>query len=344
MLFSYQGTNFLGWQRQKRGRTVQGEIERALSSLFQREVPVFASGRTDRGAHALGQTAHFEIPKAALKGRCLIKALNHLTPPDISFRRAQRAPDSFHARFSAEKKTYFILLSRLKAPQALMRDLVWRLEENRRPVAALPSNRPALPEIVATGRASAALSAEIRSAEIRSAEIRSAEIRSAEIRSAEIRSAEIRSAEIRSAEIRSAEIRSAAGRASAMRSGGTLDIRKLNLMSKVLIGKHDFKGFQNSGSAVSQTIRCVFEAGWREISPSLWMFQITADGFLRQMARNTAGAQAEILRKNLPIETFQNLLESRDRSFFPFPPAPACGLYLKEVVYPPSVEKLCHEL
>ena len=308
MLFSYRGTNFLGWQRQKRGRTVQGEIERALSSLFQREIPVFASGRTDRGAHALGQTAHFEIPEAGLKNRGgLIKALNHKTPPDISFMRAQRAPDSFHARFSAEKKTYFILVSRLKPPQALIRDFVWGLDPLSLDPLSLDPLRPdagaGVPRAVPCGDAFAAGGAET---------------------------------------VQTGAVQT--GTAVAGGAGAFLDIRKLNFMSKILIGEHDFKSFQNSGSTVSSTVRSVFEAGWREISPSLWIFQITANGFLRQMARNTAGAQAEILRKNLPLETFQKILESRDRSFFSFPPAPACGLYLKEVVYPPAVEKLCHAL
>ena len=125
ILLSYEGTGFSGWQKQKKERTVQGELEKALENLFQRKTSVFASGRTDRGAHALGQVAHFEIPEEKIKKVHLTKALNHLTPPDISLLGAWKAPKEFHARFSAKKKTYLFLLSTQKTPLVLMRHFVW---------------------------------------------------------------------------------------------------------------------------------------------------------------------------------------------------------------------------
>ena len=125
ILLSYEGTNFLGWQRQKRGRTVQNELEKALENLFQEKIKIFASGRTDQGVHALGQVIHFEIPKHKTKNINLIKALNHLTPSDISLMEAWKAPEEFHARFSAEKKTYIFLISTQKTPPALCRHFLW---------------------------------------------------------------------------------------------------------------------------------------------------------------------------------------------------------------------------
>ena len=125
VLLSYEGTHFAGWQRQKHKRTVQGELEKALSELFQAQIPVFASGRTDQGVHALGQVAHFEISHLKLKKINLLKALNHLTGPDISLMGAWRAPKTFHARFSVEKKTYLFLISTQKSPPALGRNLLW---------------------------------------------------------------------------------------------------------------------------------------------------------------------------------------------------------------------------
>ena len=127
VLLSYDGTHFAGWQRQTNKRTVQGEIETALAELFQEKIPIFASGRTDRGVHALGQVIHFEILKAKLKKINLIKALNHLTGPDISLTAAWQAPKDFHARFSAEKKTYLFLISTQKSPPALGRHFLWWL-------------------------------------------------------------------------------------------------------------------------------------------------------------------------------------------------------------------------
>ena len=127
VLLSYEGTHFAGWQRQKRERTVQGEVEKAVSELFQLKIPVIGSGRTDRGVHALGQTAHFEIPEQKLKNKNLIQALNHITAEDISFHKAWKAPMEFHSRFSAERKTYIFFLSTGKTPSALFRRFVsWR--------------------------------------------------------------------------------------------------------------------------------------------------------------------------------------------------------------------------
>ena len=129
ILLSYEGTHFAGWQRQKHKRTVQGELEKALKALFQEQIPVFASGRTDRGVHAIGQVAHFEISYLKLKKINLLKALNHLTGPDISLMGAWQAPMSFHARFSAVKKTYLFLISTQKSPPALARHfLCWQPE------------------------------------------------------------------------------------------------------------------------------------------------------------------------------------------------------------------------
>ena len=125
LLISYQGTEFYGWQKQSTARTVQGEMEKALSRLFQRPVTVIGSGRTDTGVHAFGQTAHFEIPDSSRRVKDTPRALNHLTPPDISIQGAWRAPEEFHARFSVEKKTYSFFLSTSSARPALCRDLVW---------------------------------------------------------------------------------------------------------------------------------------------------------------------------------------------------------------------------
>ena len=127
LTLSYQGTHFYGWQRQKNVRTVQGELEKALFRLFRRPVPLTGSGRTDAGVHALGQTAHFEIPDSLRKPLNILKALNHLTPQDISLYGAFRAPEEFHARFSAKKKTYSFFVFTAPFPPALGRDFVyWR--------------------------------------------------------------------------------------------------------------------------------------------------------------------------------------------------------------------------
>ncbi len=104
---AYDGTDFLGWQLQRRaGRTVQGVVEEALSCLAAgQRVAVFGAGRTDAGVHALGQTASFDLPRE-IEGGELRRALNGLLPEDVRVLDAAPAPPTFHARKSASSKLY----------------------------------------------------------------------------------------------------------------------------------------------------------------------------------------------------------------------------------------------
>jgi tRNA pseudouridine38-40 synthase len=105
---AYDGTDFLGWQRQRTGggRTVQGVLEGALARLAAGErVSVAAAGRTDAGAHALGQVASFELPRDTDPLE-LLRALNGLLPGDVRVLDAARARAGFHARRSALSKLY----------------------------------------------------------------------------------------------------------------------------------------------------------------------------------------------------------------------------------------------
>ncbi len=102
---AYDGTDFCGWQLQPGLRTVQGELESAISRITGAPVRVHGSGRTDSGVHALGQVVHFDIEdrwSAVLWQR----ALNSLLPDDISVLESSLVPDDFHSRFSAEHKSY----------------------------------------------------------------------------------------------------------------------------------------------------------------------------------------------------------------------------------------------
>ena len=104
--FSYDGTNFNGYQVQPKLRTVQGELESAVSYLNkQTPTSVVASGRTDKGVHALGQVAHFElnINNTLYK---IKRGLNSNLPEDIHIIDVVEVDDSFHARFSVKKKEY----------------------------------------------------------------------------------------------------------------------------------------------------------------------------------------------------------------------------------------------
>jgi tRNA pseudouridine38-40 synthase len=109
LIIQYDGTGFNGWQIQNKGRTVQGEIERALGILLKENHRVTASGRTDSGVHAFGQVAHFECKKDIdLKKICI--GLNGILDRDVSIKNAYRVNSDFHARFSAVAREYLYLI------------------------------------------------------------------------------------------------------------------------------------------------------------------------------------------------------------------------------------------
>ncbi len=102
---AYDGTPYVGWQRQARGVSVQALLEDALSTIAGGPVRVVGAGRTDAGVHALGQVASAEL-QTRLDGSALGRALNALLPPEIRVVAAERAPDGFNARYGARAKTY----------------------------------------------------------------------------------------------------------------------------------------------------------------------------------------------------------------------------------------------
>ena len=105
LLLEYDGTHFVGWQSQDRGRTVQDELVRALRVLTRASIRPIGSGRTAAGTHALGQVAHFQTA-SELPTERLMHGLNGLLPSDIAVRSIDEAPADFHARYGAKRKRY----------------------------------------------------------------------------------------------------------------------------------------------------------------------------------------------------------------------------------------------
>lgn len=103
--FSYDGTNFNGYQKQPKLRTIQGEIEDALKFVGEEDIELCASGRTDKGVHALNQKAHFNLNKniTCYKLKC---ALNTYTKNDIYIKDVKVVQNDFHARYMVKKKEY----------------------------------------------------------------------------------------------------------------------------------------------------------------------------------------------------------------------------------------------
>jgi tRNA pseudouridine38-40 synthase len=122
----YDGTPFVGWQIQDNGATVQGLINVAILAFTGEKVAVHGAGRTDAGVHALGQVAHFDLERER-DTDTVCDALNaHLRPHPVAVVAAEKAPDTFDARFSAIKRHYLYRIVNRRADLALDRNRVWR--------------------------------------------------------------------------------------------------------------------------------------------------------------------------------------------------------------------------
>lgn len=107
---AYDGSNYYGFQRQIKEVTVEEKLNEALFKIYKKPIKVVASGRTDRGVHALAQVVHFDTNIVIAKER-LLKALNRSLPLDIRAIDVKVVDDNFHARFDAVKKTYRYVIS-----------------------------------------------------------------------------------------------------------------------------------------------------------------------------------------------------------------------------------------
>lgn len=252
LLLSYKGTHFFGWQRQKNKRSVQGDLEQALFKLFKKKISVIGSGRTDAGVHALGQTAHFEITQSQLKNKNILVAINHFLPKDLSVLKAYLAPDTFHARFSCIKKTYYYFIWTGLSKPALLYDFIcWKKQD--------------------------------------------------------------------------------------------LCLKTLQKLSDVIIGTHNFKSFQTSGSSVKNSIKTITQSEWRLVSPQIYRYKIQGSGFLKQMVRNLVGTYLDLLKEPQAVTKMLAILKSQDRRQA-LGTAPGKGLYLKKAFYPCSIDKQCKKI
>ena len=105
LTISYDGTNYSGWQKQKNAVTVQGEFDKACSTLFKTDVESIGASRTDAGVHALGQRAVIDVD-TSIPAEKIPLALNPLLPDDIVVTHAEEVGADFNPRFKALKKTY----------------------------------------------------------------------------------------------------------------------------------------------------------------------------------------------------------------------------------------------
>ena len=125
---AYDGSRFVGWQRQAEGESIQGVLEEALARFEGAPVTVHGAGRTDAGVHALGQVASVRVT-CAHDSATLTRALNAQLPEDVRVLNVEDAEAEFHARFSARSKTYRYVIRNAPIVMPFERAYVWHLAE-----------------------------------------------------------------------------------------------------------------------------------------------------------------------------------------------------------------------
>ena len=243
---SYNGSAFSGWQIQDNARSVQGELEKALSIRCGEPVSVTGSGRTDAGVNASGYIAHFDTGlEIGEDASGFLYKINAILPQEIVVENVCRVADGAHARFDAVSRTYR-----------------YRLHNKKDPFAdrSLPFYYP-------------------------------------------------------------------------------LDLQAMNSAAAHLLGRRDFTCFEKTGGDNKTSICDVSLCRWTPVDSSHFVFEMTADRFLRNMVRATVGTLLEIGR---PVEWIDEVLASKDRC--------AAGqsvkgepLCLCSVVYPYPLEWMCPE-
>jgi tRNA pseudouridine38-40 synthase len=124
----YDGTNYHGWQIQTTGETVQSVLERAVSTFLRKSTRITGSGRTDAGVHALGQVANFFSDKEYEPHR-IRRALNALTPFDITIKEVAIVPDSFDARRDGRSRVYEYHILNRPTPSPFHLNRAWNVHQ-----------------------------------------------------------------------------------------------------------------------------------------------------------------------------------------------------------------------
>ena len=105
LVIEYDGTNYAGWQQQKKEKTVQETLKIAIEKVVNEKITLRGAGRTDAGVHALGQVANFKT-KSTIPTRKLVQAINFYLPKDIVVKSIKKVSEKFHSQYSAKSKIY----------------------------------------------------------------------------------------------------------------------------------------------------------------------------------------------------------------------------------------------
>ena len=130
ILIEYVGTNFIGWQIQKNGNSLQALIQKKISKIIKEKIVLVGSGRTDSGVHAFEQSAHFDCKNEIKNIRSFLNSINYfLNDKFISILSIKKRSRTFHARYSAKMRTYTYVIYNREGPPLLSKNRGWHLKK-----------------------------------------------------------------------------------------------------------------------------------------------------------------------------------------------------------------------
>ena len=130
ILVEYDGSNFSGWQIQKNASSIQEVIQKILEKIFKKKIKLFGSGRTDKGVHAIEQSAHFKVDFDIKSKEIVLNSLNFfLKKYNISVLDIKKRKKNFHARHSAKKRTYKYIIINRSANLILDKNRAWHIKK-----------------------------------------------------------------------------------------------------------------------------------------------------------------------------------------------------------------------
>ena len=126
----YDGSKFVGWQYQNNGISVQEVLQKAFFKFLKEKVVVNASGRTDAGVHAIEQSAHIELKKKIINKEVFLNSINfYLKKYPVSVLSIKKKENTFHARYSAKKRTYKYIILNRNSPSPLNKNRAWFIKK-----------------------------------------------------------------------------------------------------------------------------------------------------------------------------------------------------------------------
>ena len=130
LLVEYVGTSFIGWQSQKHGKSIQKTIQNVFCKILKEKIKIHGSGRTDKGVHAIEQSAHFDCKKKIIDIKKLINSLNYfLNKKNISILQIKLKKNNFHSRFSAKERIYLYIIRNDHSPSMINHNREWSIKK-----------------------------------------------------------------------------------------------------------------------------------------------------------------------------------------------------------------------